>query len=107
MLPVVFCQDGLFVRVSNEEGDGVLNLSIVDTDASLSATFSGHIDELLAVAHGLSFQAGNADGHLMIALAGDDVRLSFGLTQDGGRTCTVPRSEFEGRLMSLKTLSNR
>ena len=66
------------------------------------ADFPCHFDELVAAAHGLTCQIGSPDGHVLFDPEGDSVSIKFSLTNDGARSCSVLRNEFERSLHDLK-----
>jgi hypothetical protein len=106
MPTVDFCQDGLFIRVSAGNDSRDMVLSLQDPAHHFETEFPCHLDELLAVAHGLTFQAGNPDGHILIATDGSTVCMRFALVQGGTRSCNVEKKEFEQALMLLKSEGN-
>ena len=98
-----FCQDGLFVRVTRDVKSRRLRLTVEDSGDHVQTSFPCHIDELLAAAHGLTFQAGSADGHVLVQLDGNSVCLTFALGSRGTQSCVVPKQEFEQSLSRLKS----
>lgn len=77
-------------------------LTIRNEENGIEASFTCHADEILAATHGLTFQAGNANGHVLISTEKDSICLSFGIAKDGHKSCLIPTKEFEESLMRLK-----
>src|SRR4051812_30297701 len=102
MATVNLCRDGLIATIANGRRPGAVLVSLEDSHTRNSAAFKCHLDDLLAVTHGITFQSGNSDGHLMISANGDAVKIGVGLSGNGNLVCTVPIAEYEQLMLDLK-----
>ena len=102
MPSVQFCQNGMTVRVVQDGAEGDLRLVIEDRSEH-EASFACHLDDLLAPLHGMAYQTGSGNGHVLISPSGQHVRVSFGLAGDGNEWCEIAKDLYERSLLTLKS----
>ncbi len=102
MKSVEFCQDGLSMRVSQDDRSDQLLLSLDREGSPGEARFRCSFDDLLATSLGLTFQVVNDTGHIMIVPEGPQIKIQFTSTAAGSSGCLLGRSEFAEKLAVLR-----